>query len=369
MPKPILFVLSILVLHAVSCASPEERNDSLPPTRYVSMGTPVSELDDAIPLIYKDTRGHHWFGSGRGVVFHYDGHHLTRITEKDGLLNAGVLAIQEDADGHIYFDTQDGVQVFNGEQIRTLPLVEDDPAHPNEWALNPGDLWFRGRWDQNGPYRWDGDSLYHLTFPDHPALDTIAPSALNSSFSVYGIYSTYTDQDGRIWFGTSNLGAMVYDGRSLSYVADPGIIHLGDGPALGVRSIAQDREGHFLFSTIRNRFSVPTDLPAGLLIEGTDFEKMAGPEGFGRFHQDRFEEFMSAVTDPRTGDLWIATYDEGVWHYNGRELTHYPVRNGDQEVNLFSIYMDRDGDLWVGTLQQGVYRFDGESFYRFRGPG
>jgi len=90
-------------------------------------------------------------------------------------------------------------------------------------------------------------------------------------------------------------------------------------------------------------------------------------DGIPLIYQDRFEEFMSAVTDSRTGDLWMATYDVGVWRCDGQDLTQYPVRNGDQEVNFFSIYMDRDRGLWVGTLQQGVYRFDGDSFYRFNG--
>ena len=61
----------------------------------------------------------------------------------------------------------------------------------------------------------------------------------------------------------------------------------------------------------------------------------------------------------------MATYDEGVWRNNGKNLLHYPVKDGDKEVLLFSIYLDRQGMLWLGTQGAGVYWFNGEAFVRF----
>jgi hypothetical protein len=36
-----------------------------------------------------------------------------------------------------------------------------------EWKLEPGDLWFQGNQNDNGPYRFDGKSLHRLEFPKH----------------------------------------------------------------------------------------------------------------------------------------------------------------------------------------------------------
>jgi ligand-binding sensor domain-containing protein len=74
---------------------------------------------------------------------------------------------------------------------------------------------------------------------------------------------------------------------------------------------------------------------------------------------------MSSTLD-RAGALWIATYGEGVWRYDGQSTTHYPVTSGDQAITLFTISQDTRGLLWLGTQNEGPYRFNGESFEKFR---
>ena len=51
---------------------------------------------------------------------------------------------------------------------------------------------------------------------------------------------------------------------------------------------------------------------------------------------------MSAVED-KQGDLWFTTYNDGVYRYNGKMVTHYPVTVDSENVALFSIYKDRGG--------------------------
>jgi ligand-binding sensor domain-containing protein len=81
--------------------------------------------------------------------------------------------------------------------------------------------------------------------------------------------------------------------------------------------------------------------------------------------QAPYAYFTSGVQDAQ-GDLWLATYGAGVYHYDGQRLIHHPVQEGERPVLLFSIYADRAGVLWLGTTEAGVYRFDGERFERFR---
>ena len=68
----------------------------------------------------------------------------------------------------------------------------------------------------------------------------------------------------------------------------------------------------------------------------------------------------------RTGVLWMATYGYGVWRYDGEKVTRYPVKDGDKEITLFSIYKDNRGDLWLGTHEAGAYKFNGKTFEKFR---
>jgi ligand-binding sensor domain-containing protein len=75
--------------------------------------------------------------------------------------------------------------------------------------------------------------------------------------------------------------------------------------------------------------------------------------------------FMS-ITEDNDHNLWMLTYGEGIYRYDGKSITHFPVKDGDIDVTLFSIYKDRQGDLWVGTHQVGPYKFNGKSFEKFK---
>ena len=74
---------------------------------------------------------------------------------------------------------------------------------------------------------------------------------------------------------------------------------------------------------------------------------------------------MSSTVDS-TGALWMATYGEGVWRYDGKSMTHYPVKDGDKAITLFTIHKDTQGVMWLGTHSAGAYKFNGKSFEKFQ---
>ena len=61
----------------------------------------------------------------------------------------------------------------------------------------------------------------------------------------------------------------------------------------------------------------------------------------------------------------MASFGAGVWRYDGKKITQYPVLDGGGPVTLFSIYKDNQGDLWLGSHEAGAYKFDGKSFEKF----
>lgn len=63
---------------------------------------------------------------------------------------------------------------------------------------------------------------------------------------------------------------------------------------------------------------------------------------------------------------WFGSDGQGVYRYDGKTLTRYPVQADTREIWIQSIYQDNRGDLWIGTNSAGVYKFNGKGFEKFR---
>ena len=186
----------------------------------------------------------------------------------------------------------------------------------------------------------------------------------NASFSPYDVYTIYKDNKGSIWFGTANFGVCRFDGKNLAWIDEEELTAMDDGPAPGIRSIIEDKDGNFWFSNILYQYRVSPNNSTIPKKELIDYQKLKGVGPVKTQNGVEFTFFMSAIND-KHGNLWMATYDTGVWKYDGENLRHYPIKTGDTSVTLFSIYKDRQDVLWLGTHNFGVFKFNGEVFEKF----
>ncbi len=314
-----------------------------------------ASLPAALLSVFQAEDGSYWFGSHSDGVYHYDDGAVRRYTTKDGLVDDQVHGIQGDSSGRVYFDTPGGVSCWDGQAMTTLRPID---SSANVWRSEPEDLWFKGSWSVNSVYRYDGRSLFQLRLPEFDLEATYGLKHDNPSYSPFGIYSIYRDSQGRLWFGTLSAGVYVYDGEASMWITEKELTVLDDGGVPGVRSIIEDKDRHFWLSNTLHRYSLGPRSAA----EGTGasaYEKLDGVSGMP------FPYFMSSVTDDQEHDLWMVTYSDGVWRYDGDELHHYPLQEGGEDVLLSSIYKDRRGVLWLGTHNAGALRFDGAKFQRF----
>jgi len=210
-------------------------------------------------------------------------------------------------------------------------------------------------------YRYDGKLLHRLELPKTKAGDEhIAEHPRtkypNIKYSPYDVYSIFKDSKGNLWFGTALLGVCRYDGKSFAWIPES---ELRNG-SFGTRSIIEDKDGKFWFSNIVHRYDVDVSDSAG-----PSFRKEKGIRDANDPNRVPFGGIMSSTVDS-TGALWMATYGEGVWRYDGKNLTHYPVKAGDKTITLFSIHKDNQGVCWLGTHHEGAYKFNGATFEKFR---
>lgn len=360
----LLFLITLLAAcrgQSPSASQTQEVSEST--TSANASGQTVTTVDQGFMVIFQDKVGNHWFGGSEKGLYKYDGEQLILFTRQDGLCSHSIIGIQEDKTGHLYFDTPDGVSKFDGQKFTTLKVKEGSPS-ANEWILDPNDLWFRLGWESKGPYRYDGTWLYPLEFPRTGMADDFFARYPNAPFNPYGIYSSYQDSNGHRWWGTASLGVCRFDGQTISWLYEEQLTKTPAGGDFGIRSIVEDNDGKFWFCNTRHRFEI---LPGNKERKDTHFMNYSRADGIRNAltpDKPEFPYFMSVLKDDK-GDLWMVSYDEGVWRKDGDQLLHYPIAADDREVFLFSIYQDRAGVLWLGTQNAGIYQFNGEAFIPF----
>lgn len=352
-----VFILSCIWIFFNSCGGRDNfrNNDSAKSHLTVAEYDTVQDLSNNIMRIYQDKKGNIWFCSWQDGLYKYDGKTILHFTTKSGLAHNRVEEIQEDEHGTMYFNTSEGLCKFDGHRFERL-----EPKQSTNWDFQPGDLWFKGPTYDGKVYRYDGRDLYLLPIPE-TKLGQDWVSKYPNGPSPYGVYTIYKDIRGDVWFGTAALGALRFNGRSFDWISEVDVNELHDGPSNGVRSIIEDSEGYLWFNSAYRYY-----VQDSVNLQREKFytrEKSIGNLD-GRPDSD-FSEYMSIARD-NNDDLWIATYNNGVWRYDGTNVIHYPVKSDGKDITLFYIYKDNDGILWLGTHENGVYQFNGTSFKRFR---
>ena len=343
-----------------ACNSSSDIDNVQTPPKQESSSDKKTKLDSEAAVIYQDKKDNLWFVSKEKGVYRYDGENLTLFTSNDGLDSYIIISVQEDNLGNLYFDTPEGVFKYNGGQFTTLPIAESRESE-NEWKSEPGDLWFRIGWDQSGPYRFDGENLYQLKFPKNKMEDEFHKKYPNASFNPYAIYSIYKDSKGNVWFGTSNLGIYLFDGKEISWMYENHLIETPEGGNFGVRSIVEDQDGNYWICNANYRYSLFQNETEDDRLKSINYKRQVGIENIAK--GDLY--FYSMETD-NNGDLLMFAKESGLWLNDGKELTQFFIKNGKQNISPTSMYKDNQGVIWFGTDQYGIYKYNGNTFEKFK---
>jgi Two component regulator propeller len=311
-------------------------------------GETVLDPGQNVPYVFQARNGDYWFGTREGA-FRYDGKSLVKFTMRDGLCRNQISGFQEDKAGKLYISTGEGVSRFDGKSFTTLPIASGGDL--SDWKLNPDDLWFVGPGDSGLVYRFDGESLHPLAFPTMPRGDEHAAQCPrwrfpNAIYSPYDVYSILKDSHGHVWFGTTSCGVGRFDGQSFQWLTEPLLV------AAPVRAIFEDSRGNYWISG-----SGAGSVGAARPIEGFDQLQTGG--------QGKLIDGMSFVED-NDGKIWAANYKGGATRYEESGALEFPIRAGEEIVEVFTVFRDNNGTIWLGTHNGGAWLFNGKEFQRFR---
>jgi ligand-binding sensor domain-containing protein len=355
----LLFLILILSACIGQSNTIDQSNVSIP-----ILGDTVTEVSDDIWYMFQAKNGNYWFGSNSNGVYRYNGKNLIHYSLQQGLTANGVRGIQEDHHSNIYISTMGGIYKFDGQSFVILkPIV----AKSNEeyWRLDSSDLWFSvlGVNGMNGPLRYDGKNLYQLILPKSNLENDYFKNNPNRPWNPYDVYSIYKDSKGTIWFGTSNFGVCRYDGTSFKWLYEDQLTNTPEGGSFGIRSVIEDKDGKIWICNTQQKFILKTDSLKD--SPSVVYEKERGISGIRSLSGSNRVYFQSAVLDDE-GNMWLATYNEGVYKFDGKNFTHYKVSVGEEMSLVFSIYKDKKGDLWLGSHNHGVLKFNGVRFEKFK---
>ena len=338
----------------------------------IVIGDTVSALGNNIMTIYQDKLNNYWFASWDDGLYKYDGQHIIHYSTRQGLPTNRIEDIQEDKSGNIYFNAMKGIIKFDGLHFINLSTSIKTSS---DGKINPGDLWFRNDKYDGQLYRYDGKDLYTFQLPETEISGVFysnLPKAPNT-FTRYGVYCIYKDSKENVWFGTAALGACRYNGKTFDWISEEDVTELHNGPSNGVRSIIEDKDGYFWFNSMYRYKVYDTALSNFDSNKKSFYSREPSIGNIDGSEDSDFWEYLSIAKD-KQGDLWIATYWNGVWRYNaglndedgqGKDVTYYPVQADGKDITVFSIYKDNHGDLWLGTHENGAYKFNGKMFERF----
>lgn len=361
MKLTILYLTVLTILSSCNGQSNTQKVNSAKQNELVAIGDTVRELSNNIMVIYQDRKNNYWFGSWQDGLYKYDGNSIIHFTSKDGLPDNRVEEIKEDKLGNIYINTSKGLCQYNGSQFLTLTETLDVDS---DWKLKPDDLWFKNLEHSGYVYRLDGNNLYRLKFPKSELGEEYIQKHPNYP-NPYAVYCTYKDSKKNIWFGTATLGVCRYDGKSFDWISEQDVTEIHDGPANGVRSIAEDKNGDFWFNT-EYRYAIYNNKTAtkNNMGNSTFYNRIKSIGCLDGKKDGELNEFLSIIKDDKN-DLWIAIYLNGVWKYDGENINHYPIQVNGKNIPVYCLFKDNSGDIWLGTHDNGVLKFNGKTFDKF----
>jgi len=318
-----------------------------------------------------------------------------QIGLEQGLSQSTVNAIVQDAQGFMWFGTQDGLNRFDGYSIT---IFKHDPSDPTSIADNAircllddrnGDLWIGTEHAGLNRYVISEDRFYHY---QHDEDD----STTMSDNYVTGLFE---DSNADIWIGTRNKGLNRYNRATETFTRfvrdDEDTASLSSNH---VWAICEDRSRNLWIATSQGLSKLKLD-GQGVVSDASHFVRYhhipshptslsgdnirvlyvdrrrtlwIGTQGGGlnRFDEktNTFKRYLHNARDPLStpsnfiwsiyedsrGFLWTATYDAGLSMFDARTETF--VQCTQDEV--VTIYKDQSGILWLGTFASGVKMYD-----------
>ncbi len=313
---------------------------------------------NTVNLLFSDSQGRIWycnFGNGVAVSDPEQGQ-FSYFRQENGLRSDFIQTFMEDHEGNIWMGSRgSGMIKYSRNSFVSFDFSRytDGNVVRDIFQDSRDNLWFglAGA----GLVKYDGVNFTAFSKTEFPGINNVRGmkelrpgllllASVNGLFhfdghnlrnvsSLYGLppnlpYVDLYDDGDTIWLTSLNLGlARIAGGKGEVFTVQSG--HLKSNFFNGIykdskgnfwfcsnNGIGKYRNGEFLWYTVEDGLSYPITLQA---------------------------------TEDLAGNIWIATYTEGINIFDGQDFKSLTTDNGLISNNIYSILTDPNGDIWAGT--------------------
>lgn len=240
-------------------------------------------------------------------------------TSNSDILSNAVTALASRSDGTVIIGTSNGLSFVSSSGVWTS---YKDPAVTTmniTCITETPDGWIWVGTQGQGFYVNDGSGFFQIY-----------------SASFANVRAIISDRDNNVYIGTDN-GLLKWDGSGYTlYTTAHGL------PSNQVMALFSDSRG-------RIWISASGGLTVAYLYDSviSQLSLMNGTAGTN----------VRDIYEDRRGDIWFATWDDGLIRYDGVIAHSYKVYNGFFEDDVNCIGEDSDGNLWFGLYSEGLVKY------------
>lgn len=260
------------------------------------------------------------------------------LSVNNGLSQSTVLSIAKDSRGYMWFGTRDGLNRYDGKNVKTYHAKADNPASisSDDYIFALAEDKLQNLWigTQNGLNRY---------IPEKDAFERFFFNSKNAySISNNTINSIQADREGRMWFGTDMGLNMLENPASLKFKK----IFKAQGLAgNAVYAILEDSKGNIWVGTTTGLSQI--SINNGKFHIRSFYHQALNPNSLSG-------NSIRAITEDEKGQIWIGTEFDGLNLFLPETQSFKKVMyDADQlksKSNNFirKILPDGKGSLWIG---------------------
>lgn len=248
-----------------------------------------------------------------------------------------IRRIFEDSSSNLWLGTNgDGVFKYDGNILENYNVDTGFSGYAIRAIVedNNGDIWFG---TSEGVIQYNGTTFKNYT--------------LGNTQRANGVWSLIIDYTGTIWVSTEE-GVSTFDGVKFT----PFTL-LPETPDDFSRGVSSGKLVHDIMEDTKHRIWFATN--SGVFIyENGNLTNLSVKDGL-------CHNAVNDILEDKNGDFWFATHYNGVCKWNGKSFTHFNKKDEVTGDEAWSLYEDQSGNIWFPIEHTGIYKYDGNTFTNY----